>query len=81
METLREYLTSQDWPESVRITQLGDEYYLTLQAKDWTAIKTAARALRDSLTAYGDYEARVYSVMKEATTGDIVSITLEAVPN
>lgn len=79
LETLREYLASQDW-QNLNVIAVGEELYVTITAEHFHALPVAARALAGSLTAHGDYEIIDRTAMRTAD-GETVSVTYQVEPN
>jgi hypothetical protein len=76
---LREYLTGEDW-ENLTVIEVAGELYVTISKAHYAALGLAARALQNSLGAYGDYEIIDRTSMM---TGDreLISVTYQVRSN
>jgi len=76
---LKEYLTGEDW-ENLTVTAIADELYVTINKAHYLALGVAARALHNSLEAYGDYEVTDRSSMMTADR-ELISVTYQVRSN
>ena len=78
-DLLREYLTDEDW-QNLTVVEVAGELYVTINKAHYLALRIAARALYDSLTAYGDYDVTDSTKMMTPDR-ELISVTYQVRSN